>query len=191
MAAIKPLDISYERCHELFKVSRPCLLRVDKESGLKWRISTSNRIKIGDWAGSVSINDHGHAKWYVRADGKRLNVARVVYFMSYKIDSYPFEIDHINVNSLYNALDNLRVSDKGIQMQNRKHNKNNKTGVRGVYWSKREKKYKVSIKVNRVKHNLGTYSTLREAAEARWSGVLQYFSEDAWDANWIDIDALQ
>ena len=110
--------------------------------------------------------------------------------MFYGVDSYPFEIDHINVNSLYNAIENLRISDKTIQMQNRKHNKNNTTGVKGVYWSKREKKYKVSIKVNRITYHLGTYSTLQEAAKARWAGVLQYFSEDAWEANWIDIDAL-
>jgi hypothetical protein len=190
MADIKPLRINYERCHELFEVSKPCLLRVDKESGLRWKVCTSNRVKAGDWAGSISTSKHGHAKWYVFADSQRLNVARVIYFMSYGVDSYPLEIDHINVNSLYNAIENLRVSDKAIQMQNRKHNKNNTTGVRGVFWSTREKKYKVSIKVNRITHHLGTYSTLREAAEARWAGVLQYFSEDAWDANWIDIDAL-
>jgi hypothetical protein len=36
MAEMKPLSVSYDRCHELLELCEPSLLRLEEESGLKW-----------------------------------------------------------------------------------------------------------------------------------------------------------
>lgn len=53
--------------------------------------------------------------------------------------------------------------------------KNNKTGVNGVYWDKKLKKYRVSICFQKKKINLGTYKTLEEAKKVRLNAEEKYY----------------
>ncbi len=53
--------------------------------------------------------------------------------------------------------------------------KNNKTGVNGVYWDRKSKKYRVSICLQKQKINLGSYDTLEEAKKARLKAEEKYY----------------
>ena len=67
---------------------------------------------------------------------------------------------------------------EGTQIEVIKKNtikKNNKTGVNGVYFDKRRNKYVASIKIQRVKHHLGSFTTLDEAKKAREKAEEKYF----------------
>jgi len=63
------------------------------------------------------------------------------------------QVDHKNHDSLDNKKENLRVVEAGNNSANRKGaNKNNGTGVRNIFWSKRENCYYVSIMKNGIPH---------------------------------------
>ncbi|MDC3426325.1 HNH endonuclease [Aquibacillus sp. 3ASR75-11] len=77
------------------------------------------------------------------------------------------ETDHINHNTLDNRKENLRISTVAENQQNRKGgNKNNKSsGIRNVYWSKKENKWYVMIRQNGKRNYFGYYDEINEAAE--------------------------
>lgn len=53
-------------------------------------------------------------------------------------------------------------------------NKQNKTGVKGVYFDKRHKSYRADIMVRGKKHYLGYFKSLDEASEARKNAENMY-----------------
>jgi hypothetical protein len=187
----KPLAVSYERCHELLEICEPS--DFEKESGLKWRERRGGRANAGSWAGCVKEEGVcGKLKryWLVSIDSKKYRVSRIIYFMSYGIDPYPMEVDHINRNSLDNTINNLRIGDNALQGQNQGIRSDNKSGVKGVSWHKQTSKWRAYIKVDDKQKYLGLYTTLKEAAEARNAAVREYWREEVWEANLVDIEAL-
>lgn len=59
---------------------------------------------------------------------------------------------------------------------NRKMNKNNTSGVKGVYWSNREQCWIASICVRRKSIKIGRYSSLEDARKARLDAEKTYFN---------------
>ena len=86
-------------------------------------------------------------------------------------DMYPsyidgLSIDRIDVDGNYQK-DNCRWVSKAIQSQNtRRIRKNNTSGYRGVVFRKDIKKYRVAIRVNNKRINLGHFEDKIEAALA-------------------------
>lgn len=83
------------------------------------------------------------------------------------------QIDHIDGNPKNNSVENLRDVPNKINQRNRKKAKNNSSGVTGVSWNKRAKKWKASIMFDGKESYLGYYNTIGEASQAR-----QKFIED-------------
>jgi len=75
------------------------------------------------------------------------------------------EIDHINHDTLDNRKENLRLATKN---ENQWNNKRIVTtfGYKGITYDKKKKTYRARIRKNGVRHNLGSYSTARDAAYA-------------------------
>ena len=193
MAKSKPLAVSYERCHELLEICEPSSLRLEKESGLKWKVSRG-RQAAGSWAGYVwESKQHGKIRkvWVIRIDDKAYKASRIIYFMHHGVDPYPMEVDHKDRNSLNNNVDNLRLGDDVLQGQNKGIQSNNTSGVKGVCWHKGGSKWVAYIKVEKKEKYLGLFTTLKEAAEARNAGVRKYFPEDVWEANLIDLNTIK
>ena len=61
------------------------------------------------------------------------------------------------------------------QGRNQRIRKDNKTGVRGVYFSKQNQRYCVQIKVNFKTQHIGSFATLPEAATARKEAEIKYW----------------
>ena len=57
--------------------------------------------------------------------------------------------------------------------------KNNKSGYKGVYWSKERKKWCAQITINNKTKGLGRYDTIEEAIEARKKAAKEYYGEFA------------
>jgi len=109
-------------------------------------------------------------KWSVFEDrcGKKYAVCQNIR-MHRVITNCPenMEVDHIDGDGLNNQLSNLRVCTKSQNMANRKINKNNTTGFKGVrrfYYNKN--KYTSKVNTNGKQYYLGIFNTAIDAAKA-------------------------
>jgi len=83
-------------------------------------------------------------------------------------------IDHINHDGFDNRISNLRSVTCIENQQNRLLNKNNTSGVVGVFWSNLYNKWKAQIYVNGKQIYLGIYYNFFEAVCARKSAQNKY-----------------
>jgi hypothetical protein len=99
---------------------------------------------------------------YVKIDGKRYAVHRVIFFMA---NGYcPEYIDHIDGNGLNNNPKNLRPATLSENKCNQKLYKSNTSGVKGVYWLETKKSWVAQIAMNNRRRTLGRFNT-KELAE--------------------------
>lgn len=89
-------------------------------------------------------------------------------------------IDHANNRPWDNRKFNLRISNKQTNSINRRCNKNNKLGVKGVNKLSNSDKFVARIMVNGKTIHLGVYETIEDAKQARDSAELEYFGEFAY-----------
>lgn len=99
-----------------------------------------------------------------------------------------FVIDHINRNPLDNRKSNLRICSQGENIRNRKQNKDNKLGVKGVYQIKNGS-YCVRIEHDTIVEYVGLYKTLREAVDAYDTKAKEYFGEFAYLNNYCEKES--
>ena len=119
-------------------------------------------------------------KWCLNSGGyaTRMNDGHTSILMHRFIKETPkgLETDHINGNKLDNRRENLRnVTHSQNQMHSRIP-KNNTSGVKGVSWDKKNKKWMVQIKINQRNIHLGRYSNIQGAWLARRLGERLYFN---------------
>lgn len=77
------------------------------------------------------------------------------------------QIDHINGDRKDNRMCNLRVVSNIENCRNMAMKTSNKSGVTGVYWQKRAKKWRAAIMISRKERHLGFFETIEAAAQAR------------------------
>ena len=87
--------------------------------------------------------------------------------------------DHRDRDGLHNWKENLRIVTPAISILNRKENKNNTSGYRGVSWNKNANKWIVNIGINGKNIYCGIYSDPVIAAHVYDSEAKKYFREDA------------
>lgn len=138
------------------------LLHYDPETGVFTRISTPSRcVRVGDKAGYGSTS--GYRRVYV--GGRHYFMHRLAWLYVY--GAIPDGcIDHINRVRQDNRIANLRVVTNKQNSENAGKKPSNKSGIKGVSWRKRERKWCAQIMHNHKKIWLGSYSTVQEAAEA-------------------------
>lgn len=130
-------------------------------------------------------------KWYAQRKGKYVLPMRHIYingkckytqkmsrFILNVIDK-KIIVDHKNGNSLDNRRCNLRLTTSQQNSWNSKRPKNNKSGYKGVSFSKPMKKWRARIHVNKQEISLGYFDNIIEAAIAYNKGALKYFGKYA------------
>lgn len=90
-------------------------------------------------------------------------------------------VDHINGNVFDNRKSNLRVVTQQKNMMNQKSPKSNKSGVPGVSYYKKNRKWGVSIKVKGESIFIGLYENFEDAVKARKEAEEKYFGEYSYD----------
>lgn len=148
-------------------------LHYDPESGIFIRlISSSNRIKVGQEAGSIYTS---RGKKYKRARllGKQNTCHRLAWL--YMTGYFPNkEIDHINGNGLDNRWANLREVSRIENCKNTRLSDRNKHGIKGVYWHKTRKEWEARINFNTRPIYLGVFDNIFDAACARKAAEKKY-----------------
>lgn len=161
----KEESISVERLNKLF-----CY---DPKTGiLTNKIKRSSRAIKGAISGKV--NDQGYL--CVCVDRVCVRVHRLVFAMYY--GKWPKQqIDHSNGNRSDNRIENLREATHSQNLQNTKKRENNTSGVHGVHWSKRAKKWQVQIEHQRKRIYIGIFENLTDATFARKEAEKKYHAE--------------
>lgn len=97
------------------------------------------------------------------------------------INKTPYGIitDHINGNTLDNRKKNLRSVTCSQNSRNRKYGSNNTSGLIGVVWSRKSKKWQAQIGVDGSQYYLGVYEDPLEAALVRDMGAAFFHREFA------------
>ncbi len=90
------------------------------------------------------------------------------------------ETDHSDLDGLNNQQVNIRACTHSQNMQNRQLPKNNKSGYKGVFWCKRERKWRVTIGFNGKNITVGGYFCLIKAAKAYDEKAIELFGEFAY-----------
>ena len=88
------------------------------------------------------------------------------------------ETDHINGNGLDNRRSNLRLANRAQNSFNRKLNKNNKSGFKGVRRSP-SGRWRAEVRFKGKTLHLGHFNTVERAAQAYDSIAIELFGEFA------------
>ncbi len=89
------------------------------------------------------------------------------------------DLDHKNRNPADNRIDNLRLATATLNLGNARQRKDNTSGVRGVYWDKKSRRWSAFITINRKVVNLGRFPNKAAAIHARQTLARHIFGEFA------------
>ncbi len=115
--------------------------------------------------------------FYAARKDKDENGKTVIVSMHTVIDKTPpgFETDHRNGDTLDNQKSNLRTATHAENGKNRKLNVNSTSGIKGVSWDKKTRKWRAYIKVDYKMIHLGFFISIEDAANARRIAAQQEF----------------
>ena len=139
------------------------LLHYDPDTGaLTWRVAPSNCVKAGSVAGAITA--YGYVQVSVDSTLHRAHRLAFLYMVG---EIPPNAVDHVNGDRADNRWCNLRLATPSENQQNlRGPLSNSKSGLLGVSWHARGKKWQAQIKVDAVKHHLGCFTDKHEAHAA-------------------------
>ena len=126
-------------------------LQVDPSSktGLRWIRTVNGRAKMGDEAGCKwKVSDRNRENYSVRFRNILYLNSRVIFFLNSGKDPEHLDVDHANRNSTDNKAVNLRLATVNQNQRNKKIQKNNTSGYKGVCWDKNRQKWKTHIPVH-------------------------------------------
>ena len=109
--------------------------------------------------------------WYISSNGYARCDAnnKTIYLHRLLIDT-PKNciVDHIDRDVTNNLISNLRIANKSTNGMNRNIQRNNKSGIIGVYYIKKKNRWAAQININKNKRKcLGTYKEKIYAIKAR------------------------
>lgn len=147
------------------------VLFYDEETGeLFWKKSLSTNVKPGRRAGCLA---RGYI--FVGIRGELHPAHRLVWLM--KTGKWPTAtVDHIDRDRANNRWSNLRLASPHDQQGNLPIRKNNKSGVRGVFWNRGKWLARISTTAGRKIH-VGYFSDIAEAKAAYDKAASQHFGE--------------
>lgn len=122
-------------------LTRPALRKIfdyDPAGFLIWKTKMGQRTKIGERAGTFGSD---YAK--VKLNGRGYLLHRLIFL--WHRGFLPKGLDHRDRNVWNNKIGNLRPATQSENCRNTARYKNNKTGLTGVSWCSRTKRYHAVI----------------------------------------------
>lgn len=118
-------------------------------------------------------------KFYVRTNNKEFRSGYIFLHRLVIGAKSGEEVDHINGDTLDNRRENLRICTRKENARNREIPSNNSSGLKGVSYCKRTRRFRAYIRHNRIQRHLGYFSTAREAGAAYDRAALKLFKNFA------------
>lgn len=157
------------------------LLIVDptSPSGLRWRVNRGGKAQARQIAGAKCPNSKSRIRcyWSVAVDGVVYRASRIIYAMHYGAFSEDLQVDHINGDRGDNRAENLRIATQSQNSMNKGISGNNTSGVKGVHFCNRSKKWNAAIQVSRKRFSLGYFHNFDDARRAREEAELRLHGE--------------
>ena len=149
------------------------VLHYDPETGVfRWLVDRRN----GSRAGQIAGTNTGRGWLHFMVDGRLYKAHRLAWF--YMTGSFPPEqIDHINGNRSDNRWCNLREATAQQNSVNRARPRTNTSGVHGVTYYKRNRKWGANITAHKERRFLGLFDSLEAASNARLQAEIELFGE--------------
>lgn len=147
-------------------------LEYNNETGIFiWRVHRTGMATKGDVAGYKHVSGYIH----IGLKGKDYKAHRLAWLYMYgKFPDCGMHTDHINRKLDDNRICNLRIISPSENARNRNTRIDNKSGVTGVQWHKRSKKWYVTV----GNKYIGMFERKEDAIKAR--------RESANDDNYIN-----
>lgn len=137
----------------------------DYKDGNLFRKQSVPKAKAGTKAGVLMTDKTtGYTRYKVGINNKEYYVHRIIFL--YHHGYLPKIIDHINGDASDNRIENLRPANQSQNLSNAKLSTANTSGIKGVYWDKKLKKWRAKVMLNYKSICIGSYATLEEAAKA-------------------------
>lgn len=136
------------------------ILHYEESTGVfTWR-TTSGPRKAGTVAGGAALG-----YWAIGVGRRRYQAHRLAWLYVYGV--WPqVEVDHINRDRFDNRIENLRLASRRQNGANLSLSCRNTSGVKGVTWDKRSRKWLASIMVDRKRKHVGYFNDIGLAAAA-------------------------
>lgn len=146
------------------------ILDYDKETGIfRWKKKVCCKVVVGKIAGYKEKRGYT----VMKVDKKQYRAHRLAYLYVYgKLPNN--HIDHINQDKTDDRICNLRDVSQKENNRNVGIQKNNASGVTGVWWNKRKNRWIAEIKVNYKKIHLGSFKDIQKAKKARKEADVKY-----------------
>lgn len=144
------MNITQEQLKEVFDYC---------DGQLIWK-KCRNTTVIGKSAGAVG----GRGYVNVTLNGKTYTAHRLIYLLQYGY--VPKMIDHIDRDKTNNRIENLRPATVSQNVCNREAPSNSTSGIKGVRFHKRDKKWIAYAKVNGKQKHIGSFASMEAAAFA-------------------------
>lgn len=138
------------------------LLDYNPESGdFIWRVATTGCINAGDIAGGISLRGYV----CIQIDQKIYKAHRLAWLYVY--GEWPNHIDHSNHVRSDNRIHNIRNVTNKENCRNRLMTSRNTSGVVGVHWHKKNRRWIAEIDDNKKTIYLGSSQQINDAIIAR------------------------
>ena len=152
----KTTELTYEYLDSIF--------RYDSETGYLFN-KVRRGLKFPEDRAETSVDNSTGYKT-ININNKGYGAHRIAWFLHYG-EMPTSQIDHIDHNKTNNKIKNLRAVTHRENSLNRGINKNNTSGIVGVIWYKRDKKWQSTIRVKYKKIHLGYFFKKEDAIAAR------------------------
>ena len=128
--------------------------------------------------GTVAGSPNNQGYWHISINKKLYKAHRLAILITSGV--WPqAEVDHIDGNKQNNKIDNLRNVTTSQNLQNRPLPKNNTSGLKGVSFYKRSRKYMACIRANKKLRHLGYFDCPAAASLAYQMAAHHYFGSFA------------
>lgn len=127
-----------------------------KDGQLFWKLKKQN-VTIGRPAGCYDSKGYG----VITINGKIYKSHRLIFL--YHHGYIPEYIDHIDGNIKNNSIENLRPCSKSENSCNRGKQSNNTSGIKGVTYNKKLKKWRAQCGKNGKNYYLGVFDDIKDA----------------------------
>ena len=130
----------------------------------KWQANKKKSKKFYAWRGK-------------KIDGRY----RMIYLHRFllKLTDKKIFVDHVNMDTLDNRKENLRICTHSQNQMNKNKNSRNSLGYKGITYDKRVNRYYASITLDKKTFYLGGYIDPIDAAKAYNKAAIKFFGEFA------------